>query len=60
MDTVPERRGPVLGAGLTVHDRLGKDERADRRLVLDRARDADDDDVPDGKRVEEALVPSVA
>ena len=45
----------MLGAGDAVHDDLGQDQRADRRLVLHPAGDSHDDDVIDRHRVEERL-----
>ena len=46
---------PVLAAAGAEHDDLGTDERADRGLVLERAGDADHEDVVHVDRVEEPL-----
>ena len=48
-----EGRGAKLGARGAVDDHLGDDERADRRLVLDGARDADDDHSLDAHGVQQ-------
>ena len=48
-----ERHGTELAAGLAVHDDLGKDQRADRRLVFERAGDPDHEDPTHRNRVEQ-------
>ena len=45
----------MLAPGPAVHHDLGKDQRADRRLVLERAGDADDHDPFERHRVEQTL-----